>query len=245
MNSETIFLEILERLAARNGSQVIISEQELYSWPIDVVTEMKTVGLITKASPAKDVVCPGCERECLMSVDILVNSNQVVHAFVTCDKRSDITRVPVSIYCVKQWQISGKNIANLIVTLLDIKSYGIDQTGDSKWELGLLKGTKHSGYLSMLIKAELQLSLSGHIISLVDVVSFINGKFVIDRRRLNHLADNPVGSAGDKETAQQRRERLQKRVNDLKERGIKPFLKTVAKEEGISESRLKQILSNA
>lgn len=244
MNSETVFLEILDRVTEQNGAKVLISEQELCSWPKDLVNEMKAIALISKSFPAKNVVCPGCERECFMPVDILVNLNQVAHAFVSCDKRNDTTRVPVPIHSVEQWQISGGCIANLITYLLDIKPYGINQTEAFKWNLGLLKGTKHTGHLSLLIREGLELSLSGHIIPLIDVISFKNGKFIIDQRRLKHLADNPIGSAGDKETAQQRRERLQERVNQLKAQNVKGFLKTTAQEEGISVSRLKQILAD-
>lgn len=44
------------------------------------------------------------------------------------------------------------------------------------------------------------------------------------------------------ETPAQRRVRLERRVREVKAAGIRAFLKTVASEEGITPSRLKQIL---
>ena len=54
--------------------------------------------------------------------------------------------------------------------------------------------------------------------------------------------DQPIAGAGDTESPAQRRERLKKRVQEVKARGTRGFLKVVAQEEGISVSRLKQIL---
>ncbi len=59
---------------------------------------------------------------------------------------------------------------------------------------------------------------------------------------MTRLVDQPVAGAGDEESAAQRRERLKKRVQAVKAKGTKAFLKTVAEEEGISSSRLKQLL---
>jgi hypothetical protein len=67
-------------------------------------------------------------------------------------------------------------------------------------------------------------------------------RFAVDRRTLNRLVDQPVAGAGDTESATQRRERIKKRVQAEKAKGTKAFLKAVAEEEGISVTRLKQLL---
>ena len=244
MTSERIWLELLDRISAQGGAKIFITEQELFTWPNDVVSALKVCGLITKASPAVSAVCSGCERECIMPVDVIIDHAQAPHAFITCDKRHDINRVSVAICCLEQWQTSGGEIANLVASLLALESYGVSQSHVSKWEIGLLRGLKHTSYLTLLIEEKLKLSLAGHIIALTDVLSFVDSAFKIDRRRLSDLVDHPIAGAGDKETAQQRRERLQKRVNQLKAQKVKAFLKTTAKEEDISVSRLKQILSD-
>jgi type III secretory pathway component EscV len=55
--------------------------------------------------------------------------------------------------------------------------------------------------------------------------------------------DHPAAGAGDAESAAQRRERLKKRVQLVRARGAMAFLKTIAEAEGVSVSRLKQILA--
>ena len=244
MTSERVWLEVLERISSQGGAKIFITEHELLAWSNDIVSAMKVCGLITKAPPAASTVCSGCERECIMPVDVLTDHAQAPHAFITCDKRQDINRVSVAISCLEQWQTSGGKIANLVASLLNLESYGVSQSHSTKWEIGLLRGAKHASYLTLLIEEKLKLSLAGHIIALPDVLSFVNSTFQIDRRRLNDLVDHPIAGAGDKETAQQRRERLQERVNQLKAQNVNAFLKTTAKEEGISVSRLKQILAD-
>ena len=67
-------------------------------------------------------------------------------------------------------------------------------------------------------------------------------RFSVNRRTLDRLVDQPVAGAGDAESAEQRRERLKVRVRAQKARGTRAFLKVVADEEGISVSRLKQLV---
>jgi hypothetical protein len=55
-------------------------------------------------------------------------------------------------------------------------------------------------------------------------------------------ADGAEGATGGKESPEMRRERLQARLREEKARGTRGFLKVVAAEEGISDSRLKQIV---
>jgi hypothetical protein len=54
-----------------------------------------------------------------------------------------------------------------------------------------------------------------------------------------------LGKRDPAETREQRADRLRRRVAEEKSKGNKAFLKTVAKEEGISETRLKQLLGPA
>jgi len=68
--------------------------------------------------------------------------------------------------------------------------------------------------------------------------------FKLDRRTFVRLVDSPIAGSGDKESATQRRARVKKRVQAEKNRGNKAFLKTVAEDEKISVTRLKQLLND-
>jgi hypothetical protein len=66
----------------------------------------------------------------------------------------------------------------------------------------------------------------------------------VDRRALLRCVDSPVAAAGDKESAEQRRERLRKRRDELKASGVHNFNQVLAEEEGRSVERIKQLLKD-
>jgi hypothetical protein len=115
MTPDAALIELLKRVGARRGT-LFISDQELNTWPSIAVVAMKSQGLITKTRVAKSALCPGCERQCVMPVRILTETN-CSDAFIICDKRSDINRVMISIDQLEQWQVSGFLIAELLARL--------------------------------------------------------------------------------------------------------------------------------
>jgi hypothetical protein len=242
MTPEAALIELLERVGARQGAAVAISDHELAGWPSAAVEAMKSEGLITKMRPATSTVCPGCERECVMPVHVLTAKARAPEAFIFCNKRSDINRVSVPVSRLEQWQASGDSISDLLAGLLGLHRSGGSSSDAARWEVGILRGTKHSSHLVLVANGSLTLSLAGHSIPLADVLAFGGSAFKVDRRILNRLVDQPVAGAGDVESAAQRRARIKKRVQVVKAKGIKAFLKTVAEEEGITVSRLKQLL---
>ena len=165
--------------------------------------------------------------------------------FIVCDKRSDINRVGVPISRLEQWQASGTSIAELITGLLGLPRPDSGASSAGRWEIGVFKGAKRSSHLVLLADGKLTLSLAGHSIALAEVLTLEGSGFKLDKRAMALLVDRPVASAGDAESATQRRTRLTKRVQAERDRGTKPFLKTIAEEEGISLSRLKQLLSKS
>lgn len=242
MTPEAALIELLERVGARHGVAVAVNSHELSAWPSAAVAAMKSQGLLTKARPATSAVCPGCERECVMPVYVLTAKARDPEPIIVCDKRSDINRVPVPISQLEQWQTSGASIADLLAGLLGLHRSGANGTDATRWEVGMLKGTKHSSHLVLVADGKFALSLAGHSIPLADVLTLEGDAFKVDRRTLARLVDQPVAGAGDVESATHRRERLKKRVQAVKNKGTKAFLKTVAEEEGITVSRLKQLL---
>lgn len=244
MTLETALIELLARVGALNGATVIVSDHELSEWPNATVAAMKSQGLITKARPATSAVCPGCERECAMPVQILTDKERGPQAFIVCDKRSDINRVSVPVNHLEQWQASGDSIADLLARLLDLRRPSHKATDAARWEIGMLKGAKRASHLVLLGDGELNLLLAGHSIALADVLEMKDDRFALDKRMLIRRVDQPVAGAGDAQSAEQRRERLKVHVRAEKAKGTKAFLKVVADEEGISVSRLKQLVKD-
>ena len=106
----------------------------------------------------------------------------------------------------------------------------------------MFKGAKPSSHLVLSVDGRLTLRLAGHSIALADIMALETNGFKLDKRTLIRLVDKPIAGAGDAESAAQRRERLKKRVQAEKTKGNKSFLKAVSEDEGISVSRLKQLL---
>lgn len=244
MTPEDTFIELLGRVAALKGAPALISADELAQWPTEIVASMKSHKLITRARPTSSTVCPGCERECTMPVHVLAADKREPEAFIVCDKRSDINRVPVPVSCLEQWQVSGDSLAGMLASLLNLHRNSTGETTNGRWEVGMFKGKKHSSYLVFLADGNLTLTLAGHSIAVGEVLAFEDGTFKVDKRKLTRLVDQPIAGAGDTESADQRRKRIKKRVQTVKAQGNRAFLKTVAEEEGISVTRIKQLIKD-
>ena len=242
MTPDAVLREVLDRVGALSGAAVLFSERELLDWPHEAVAAMKSQGLLTKAGPSKSAICPGCERECVMPVHLLACDESRPEAFIVCDKRTDVNRVPISLNCLEQWQISGDSVADLLADLLGLHRSRTHDANLARSEIGVLKGVKHSGHLVLIAKGRLVLAAAGHEVPLYEVLSLDDGGFKLDKQALIRRVDHPVAAAGDSESAAQRRDRLKARVEALRRKGIRAFLKVVAEEEGISVSRLKQLI---
>ena len=242
MTPQDAFRELLARLGAKKGAPVLISGEELSRWPTSTVQTMKAKRLLLRASPAATAVCPGCEQECVMLVHTLVDKSRIPDSFVVCDKRDDINRVSVPTSLLEQWRATGAAIAELLADLLGLRCPDSSDTSLGRWEVGVLKGARHSSHVVLQADGGLTLSFAGHSVPLADVVALEGERFKVEKRKLVRLVDKPAAGAGDSESAVQRRARLAKRKQEHKNKGTKAFLKAVADEEGISVTRLKQLL---
>lgn len=189
MTPEAALVELLERLGARHGAVVIVSDHELNAWPSAAVAAMKSRGLLTKAPPATSTVCPGCERECVMPVHVLTDKAREPAAFIVCDKRSDINRAPVPVSCLEQWRASGDSVASLLSGLLGLHRSGASGTDPAHWEVGMLKGAKHSSHVVLVADGKLALSLAGHSVPLVDVLALDAHGLKVDKHALLRALD--------------------------------------------------------
>lgn len=206
---------------------------------------MKAHKLLMKARPAASVICPGCERRCVMPIQVPPMQGTTARAFVVCDKRSDINRVDVPIEHLEQWQVSGHSVADLMADLMGLCRPLENDADIARWELGVFRGAKHSSHLLLLADGKLTLTLAGHATDVADVLTLEDGAFAIEKRTLNRQVDTPVAGGGYIESALQRRARVKKRVEALKATGTRNFLKVAAAEENISVPRLKQLLKKA
>ncbi len=228
-------------LAARPGAVAVIGQEGLQDWDRTVVDAFKAKGLLKKAHPGASIPCPGCEEQCVRPVHVLPGASM---AFIVCDLRSDTNRVPIPLASLDRWQTSGDALAALLTAMLGIHQPVARRDAPGRWEIGNLKGKKHASHVVLMAEDEFLLSLAGHTVRLTEVLGFEKGSFWMDQKKLTHCVDNPASGGGDRESAQERRQRLRREHNEEIAKGNRAPTKTLALREGRTERRIRALLED-
>lgn len=183
--------DLLARVAAADGAAAMFSERELGEWPAAAVSLLKAEKLLVRGPPADAVTCPGCEEDCTMPVESAITPGGQLRAFVMCDKRDDVGRVPLATDLIEQWHCSPERLADVLARLLGIRRSEGDAAA-ARWTVGVLKGVKHSAHVVLGIGRGMQLSIAGHTLALADVLELGDKGLALDRRALVRCVDNPT-----------------------------------------------------
>lgn len=190
MTPQDALIELLGRVGAGNGTAVFVSAEELSQWPAAAVAAMKSQTLLVKARPAVSVVCPGCERECVMAVHTLQRAGGVVASFVVCDKRSDINRVPVSTLRLTQWRCDAEAVCAFIAANLGLRRSGQPPADSGLLNIGMATGDKRSQMLCLRVDGDLALVAGNNAIPLAELVGFTDGEYSVDRLMIRRLVNS-------------------------------------------------------
>lgn len=241
MTRADLLESVLERLAGAGAAKALFSADEIAAWPAGTLETLVNASMLQQAQPTFVVECTGCEESCIMPVHVFpAEGNRTARAFIACDKRDDVGRVSVDFCRLEQWQTTGELIADALARLLGLSPSASPSADGKQWNIGVLKGKKYKIPVTLLVGDSLTLALAGHAVPLIEVLTIEENILTLDKAELIRLMDKP---AGDTETPEARRTRLKARVLDEKAKGTKAFLQVVAKEEGITDSRLKQLVS--
>ena len=71
MTPREALLDLVARVGARDGAAVRVSETDVRQWPAEAVSALKAHRFLVRARPARTVVCPGCEADCVMPVQTI------------------------------------------------------------------------------------------------------------------------------------------------------------------------------
>jgi len=190
MTPQAALTELLDRLAAQQGAAVHIGNDELNTWPAEAVAAMKAARVLVKARPASSIVCPGCERECAMPVDVFrAEDGRPARAFISCDKPEDMGLIPVELRTLERWQVTGEVLAGALNKLFGFtKPPQQDATG-KRWALGILKGKEDKGAITLSIENGVLLILDGHNIPPVHVLTLDQRGLTADKDALLRMVD--------------------------------------------------------
>jgi hypothetical protein len=150
---------------------------------------LKSQKLLVKARPATSVVCPGCERACVMPAHTLTRANGAATSFVVCDKRDDINRVTISNDFLKQWRCSAEAVCEFIA-----KSLGLRRSEHQLGEVGLrnigmARGNRRTQMIALQSNGSLTLVAGNNTVPLTELVGFSDGKFSVDSTTIRQLVD--------------------------------------------------------
>lgn len=190
MTPQAALIELLARVGVAPGGAVLVNAEELSEWPSAAVAVMKSQKLLAKARPAVSVVCPGCERECVMAVHTVPAGPRGPVSFTVCDKRSDINRVPVSAARLSQWRCDTDAVCGFIATSLGLRLSDQHPADAGLLNIGIARGDKRSQMLRLRADGELVLVAANNATPLAELVCYRNGEYSVDGDTIRQLVDS-------------------------------------------------------
>jgi len=189
MTPQAALTELLARVGAAQGAAVLVNEEELNQWPAAAVAAMKTQKLIAKARPAVSAICPGCERECVMPVHTPPTTTGSTAAFIVCDKRRDINRVPVSANRLMQWRCSADAVCGFVAVCLGLRRSEKEAVSASLWHIGMAAGERRSQMLCLQTDGVLNVVAGNGAVPLADLICFEQSAYSLDGATVRQLVD--------------------------------------------------------
>lgn len=190
MTPQAALIDLLERMGSSQGNAVLVNDEELTQWPIAAVVAMKSQGLLAKAKPASSAICPGCERDCVMPVHIIpTRDNLPARAFISCDKRNDISRVAIPFAKLNQWQCTIDSVCQFIVICLKLRGSNQPTENYSFRNIGITKGNKRSQMLCLKADGVLSLLAGNNTLPLIELIEYHDGAYSLDHVMIRQLVD--------------------------------------------------------
>lgn len=190
MTPQAALIELLGRVSASQGNAVLVNDEELTQWPMAAVSALKTQGLLAKTKPASSAICPGCERDCVMPVHVFPAKDSLpARAFISCDKRNDISRVPVSFEKLNQWQCTIDFLCRFIATSLGLRRSNKQPASNDLWNIGIVTDDKRSQMLCLQTNGELILVVGNNEIPLTELIKYHDDSYSLENALIRQLMD--------------------------------------------------------
>lgn len=187
---DDVLHELIRHL--EDGGNGILSWEQVREWPDGAIEAFQQAGWIKPAEAATSVECLGCEHNCFMPVHVLPAANdRPTRAFVACDRRDDMGRVPTSLVCLQQWRLSEGQVARWIARALGLRGRTEKDHLTGMIRIGTIQGRKRVGNIVLTTTAPASLRAAGHALTLSEIVFLGGNQPTIDRDAVMDLVDRP------------------------------------------------------
>jgi len=187
---EDVLQELIQVLCSKGGGT--ISWEQVRQWPESTIEIFHDAGWIKPKSPAKRVVCSGCEENCYMPIHVYPPvQDRPAKAFVTCDKFEYMGRITISPELCQQWQITENQVAQWIASELGLRGKPKRDKETKNFLIGDVQGKKKTGPLELVCMEPASLIASGHSLSLIEVIYLKANQLQIDQATIINLIDRP------------------------------------------------------
>lgn len=241
--------ESLSRLLAllnfKGGEVLTLDADDVSDFPKEHFELFVKHGILQTIADTRHVVCDGCDERCDRPVQIYrANHTSPARAFVLCELRDDVGRVAIDFERLKQWQMTERQLAEMVRDLIGQTSQGFVKDGVF-WRLGVINGGQHKAQVSLQFDGNGVVVSGGHKVPLMELLSLDKDALRIDLEKIRKMVNEPTGFSDDVESTKARNVRLLKRRNELKSKGVRNFNQQIASEENLSLAAVKNAIKSA
>ena len=110
------YRQILKTILASVDSPLSrsLTFDDVVAWPESAVALLERSGILKRGGVPQTVVCDGCEEGCIEDVEWWCAEDDILSAYVICERRSDIGRVKVRPERLATWEVSCGGLADVI-----------------------------------------------------------------------------------------------------------------------------------
>ncbi len=240
MTGEAVLHQVLERLACDSTTDAFFSADEVADWPSGTLTALIDCGLLQQATPALVIECHGCEARCAMPVEVTAgDAVRPARLRIICDRREDMGPIKVDPARLERWRITGEALASAVARWLGARSPTQSPARRDLWKLSVAGAESRTRVLDLSTEGVPRLTIGDQSIELRDLLEWKSGQVRFASQRMKRFLQQ-VGDG--KETTEARRARVAARKAELIAAGDRSFIKTIAAEENLSETRVKKLL---
>lgn len=111
-------------------------------------------------------------------------------AFITCDKRDDIGRVPVDFRRMEQWQSNTNAVCKFIADSLGLHRSTKADASNNLCEIGIAVGNKRRQMLCLEANGILSLVAGNSRLPLIELIEYHAGAYSLDDATIRQLVDS-------------------------------------------------------